>query len=328
MGVKFKDIVSLKNIKFQDLDRKIVAIDAANIIYQFLSIIRQRDGTPLMDHKGRITSHLSGILYRTSSLIEKGIKPFYVFDGMPHYLKSYTITKRSEIKKDSEKKWKEAVKEGRTEDALKFATRTSRMSEDVIKGSKTLLNIMGIPYIQAKGEGEAQASYMVKKGDAWCVASQDYDCILFGSPRMLRNLASTDTRAKLELIELNKILKNLKINRKQLVDLAILVGTDFNQGIKGIGAKKGLNLIREYTNVYNVLEHLKVEIEVDPNVIRDIFLKFEVIDDYKLKWKKPDEKKVLEFLCLEHDFSEDRVTNAIKKLNKLDTTQKGLENWF
>jgi flap endonuclease-1 len=331
MGVKFKDIVTPESIKFEDLKEKTVALDAANVIYQFLSSIRQADGTPLMDHNGKVTSHFSGILYRTTSLIEKGIKPFYVFDGESSILKKGTQIKRGEFRRESHEKWQKALDEGRIEDARKYAVRSSRMSTEVVEGSKKLLDLMGIPYIQAKGEGEAQASYMVEKGDAWCVGSQDYDCILFGATRMVKNLTITGGRVNLELIMLKKVLENLNINREQLVDLAILVGTDFNEGIKGIGAKKGLNLIKKYGDVFKVLDHLKVELEVDPQRLRDIFLKHDFISDYELKWDNPDRDGVIEFLAGDHDFSEDRVVTAIDKLyelKKIDNSQSSLEKWF
>lgn len=328
MGVKFRDIVTPEPLKFEDLEGKIVALDAANIIYQFLSSIRQADGTPLMDHQGKITSHFSGILYRTTSLIEKGIKPVYVFDGPPSILKRATQMKRSEVKKESQKKWKEALHEGRIEDARKYAVRSSRMSVEIVDGSKKLLELMGIPYIQAKGEGEAQASFMVEKGDAWCVGSQDYDCILFGATRMVKNLTITGGKSNLELIEVQKVIGNLDITREQLIDVAILVGTDFNEGVKGIGAKKGLNLIKKYGDLLEVLEHLDIELEVDAQLLRDIFLKHDFISDYDLKWKTPERDGVIEFLAGEHDFSEDRIANALEKLKKLDISQSSLEKWF
>lgn len=328
MGVKFKDIVNPEPIKFEDLKGKVVALDAANIIYQFLSSIRQADGTPLMDHQGKVTSHFSGILYRTTSLIEKGIKPFYVFDGSSSVLKKGTLMKRSEFKKESHKKWKEALEEGRIEDARKHAVRSSRMSPEIVEGSKALLELMGIPYIQAKGEGEAQASYMVEKGDAWCVGSQDYDCILFGATRMVKNLTITGGRTNLELIELNQVLNDLDINREQLIDVALLVGTDFNEGIKGIGAKKGLNLIKKYGDIFKVLEHEKIDFEVDPHLLRELFLEHDFISDYELKWKDPNREAAIEFLAGDHDFSEDRVINALDKLKNLDSGQSSLEKWF
>jgi flap endonuclease-1 len=328
MGVKFRDIVSPESIKFEQLENKVVALDAANIIYQFLSSIRQVDGTPLMDQNGNITSHYSGILYRTSSLIEKGLKPVYVFDGTSDVLKKNTQDKRREIKVESQKKWEEALEEGRIEDARKYATRSSRMSRGIVEGSKKLLELMGVPYIQAEGEGEAQASYMVEKGDAWCVGSQDYDCILFGAPRMVRNLTITGGKANLEMIDLKKVLNELEISREQLVDVAILVGTDFNRGVKGIGAKTGLKLIKEHGNIFNVIEKLEIQLEVEPEVLRKIFLNHDVVSDYQLEWKSPDVDGVIAFLCGEHDFSETRVQSALDKFKKIDNKQKCLTDWF
>lgn len=328
MGVKFKDIVNPEHIKFEDLKGKTVALDAANIIYQFLSIIRQANGTPLMDHRGKVTSHFSGILYRTTSLIDKDIKPFYVFDGAPSVLKKSTQMKRSEVKEESRKKWKEALENGNIEEARKYAGRTSRMSMEIIEGSKKLLELMGIPYIQAKGEGEAQASYMVDRGDAWCVGSQDYDCILFGATRMVKNLTITGGKANLELIQLKNVLEEIKLNREQLIDVAILVGTDFNEGIKGIGAKKGINLIKKHGDIFKVLDDMKIELEVNPVDLREIFLKHDFISDYELKWENPDREAIVEFLAGEHDFSEDRLVNALNKLKKLDNSQSSLEKWF
>jgi flap endonuclease-1 len=327
MGVKFRDITSPESIKFDGLESKVVALDASNIIYQFLSSIRQADGTPLMDQNRNITSHFSGILYRTSSLVEKGIKPVYVFDGVSNILKKDTQDKRREVKEESQKKWEEALEEGRMEDARKFAVRTSRMSRGVVEGSKKLLELMGIPYIQALGEGEAQASYMVGRGDAWCVGSQDYDCILFGATRMVKNLTISG-KVNLELIELKKVLEKLEITREQLVDIAILVGTDFNRGVKGIGAKTGLKLIKDHGNIFNVIEKKDIVMDIEPQILRDIFLKYDVKSDYDLKWKSPDKEGAVEFLCGEHDFSEPRVLSAIDKLKKLDNKQKSLEDWF
>ncbi len=328
MGVKFRDIVSPESIKFEQLESKIIALDAANVIYQFLSSIRQVDGTPLMDQNRNITSHFSGILYRTSSLIEKGIKPVYIFDGASDILKKGTQDKRRELKEESQKKWEEALEDGRIEDARKYAVRTSRMSRTIVEGSKKLLEFLGVPYIQARGEGEAQASYMVENGDAWCVGSQDYDCILFGATRMVRNLTISGGKANLELIDLKKVLEKLEINREQLVDVAILVGTDFNRGVKGIGAKTGLKLIKEHENIFNVIEKMDINMEVEPEVLRNMFLRHDVESDYQLRWKSPNIDGVVGFLCGDHDFSEPRVLSAINKFKKIDNKQKSLEDWF
>ncbi|MEA4956408.1 hypothetical protein SDC9_17873 [bioreactor metagenome] len=327
MGVKFKDIVNPEIINFKDLDGKIIAIDAANSIYQFLSSIRQVDGTPLMDSQGNVTSHLSGLLYRTSNIVEKGIKPIYVFDGEPSEHKENTIKERRKIRQDAEKKWKDALKEGDDETAMKFAKRSSRMSPYILESSKELLQIMGIPYVQSFGEGEAQASYMVLNGDAWAVASQDYDCLLFGAEKIIRNLTISGNLSDLEYLELEKVLNDLNINREQLVDIALMVGTDFNSGIKGIGAKTGLKIVKN-SNIESYMNEKGIKFDMDIDDIKNIFLEPEINKNYSIKWKKVDKTKIIEFLCGKHDFSQERVLSAVKKMENLNTTQKSLEDWF
>ena len=328
MGVKFKDIVSPEEISLKDLEGRTVAIDAYNTIYQFLSGIRQRDGSPLMDQNGNVTSHLSGILYRTASIVDKGIKPIYVFDGDSSEHKAKTLEQRRAIKEEAMEKWEEAKAAGNIEEARKFAIRTSRMSPYILESSKKLLEYMGIPYVQAEGEGEAQGAYMVEQGDAWAVASQDYDCLLFGAPRIVRNLTLSGGLSNLEYLELEKVLNEIDLTREQLIDVALMVGTDFNEGIHGIGAKTGLKLIRN-----NSLEDILVqkgitEVEVEPDELRNIFLKHDVNTDYEIKFKSAKKDKLVEFMCEEHGFSESRVLNVTEKLKKLSSTQKSLEDWF
>lgn len=328
MGVKFKDIVSPEEISLKDLEGRTIAIDAYNTIYQFLSGIRQRDGSPLMDQNGNVTSHLSGILYRTASIVDKGIKPIYVFDGDSSEHKAKTIEQRKAIKEEAMEKWEEAKAAGNIEEARKFAIRTSRMSPYILESSKKLLDYMGIPYVQAKGEGEAQGAYMVEQGDAWAVASQDYDCLLFGAPRIIRNLTLSGGLSNLEYLELQKVLEDIDLTREQLIDVALMVGTDFNEGIHGIGAKTGLKLIRNNTLEDILVQKGITEVNVEPDELRDIFLKHDVNTDYEIKFKSAKKDKLVEFMCEEHGFSESRVLNVTEKLKKLSSTQKSLEDWF
>jgi flap endonuclease-1 len=328
MGVKFKDIVSPEEISLKDLEGRTIAIDAYNTIYQFLSGIRQRDGSPLMDHNGNVTSHLSGILYRTASIVDKGIKPVYVFDGESHEHKAKTLEQRRAIKEEAMEKWREAKAAGNIEEARKFAIRTSRMSPYILESSKELLDYMGIPYVQAIGEGEAQGAYMVEQGDAWAVASQDYDCLLFGAPRIVRNLTLSGGLSNLEYLELEKVLEELELSREQLIDVALMVGTDFNEGIHGIGAKTGLKLIRNNSLEDVLVQKGITDVEVEPDELREIFLKHEVNTDYEIKFKSAKKDKLIEFMCEEHGFSESRVLNVTDKLKKLSSTQKSLEDWF
>lgn len=328
MGVKFKDIVSPEEINLKDLNGRTIAIDAYNTIYQFLSGIRQRDGSPLMDDEGRVTSHLSGILYRTSSIVDQGIKPIYVFDGGPSEYKSKTVEARRVVREEAREKYEAAKAAGDMEEARKYGMRSSRMSEYIIESSKELLTYMGVPYVQAKGEGEAQGAYMVQKGDAWAVASQDYDCLLFGAPRIIRNLTLSGGLSNLEYLELEKVLSEIDLTREQLIDVALMVGTDFNEGIHGIGAKTGLKLIRNNTLEDVLVQKGITDVPYEPDELRNIFLKHEINPDYDIKFKKVDIEKICEFMCEEHGFSQNRVLNVCDKMKKLNSTQKSLDSWF
>ncbi len=328
MGVKFKDITNPEKLTMGDLKSKVLTIDASNVIYKFLTTMRQVDGTPLKDLNGNITSHLNGIMFQTASLIEMGIKPVYVFDGKAPELKKETQEERISVKEESQKKYEEAKKKGDMESARKYAARTSHLDNHIIRSAKELLELMGLPYIQSKTEGEAQASYMVTQNDAWAVVSQDYDCLQFGAPRMVRNFRLSKSQSKdLEIIYLDKTLKELDLTREQLIDVAILVGTDFNKGIHGIGAKTGIKLIHKYGTLEKVLEIKDKTIEVDADDIREIFLHPDVITNYDLTFKQPKRDKLIKFLVDDHDFDIDRTKSAIDKIKK-QTGQTSLEAWF
>ena len=343
MGVNLRGIIKAKEITLMNLKGKAISIDAYNALYQFLAIIRQPDGTPLKDSQGRVTSHLSGLLYRTVNLVENGIKPVYVFDGKPPELKAMEIERRKAVKEEAVKKYEEALARGDLEAARMYAQATSVLTEDMVNQAKRLLDLMGIPYVQAPSEGEAQAAYMAKKGDVFACGSQDYDSLLFGAPRLVRNISITGRRklprknvyieVKPELIALDEVLSDLNISREQLIDIAILVGTDYNpEGIKGIGPKKALTLIKQYGSLENALKHIPgASFPVDPAEIKEVFLKPQVTDSYEVKWRQPDIENVVNFLCGEHDFSESRVRKAVEKLDKAmkeTKTRTSLDMWF
>ena len=335
MGVDLGDLFKKEKCTFQDFKDRIIVIDAHNVLHQFLSIIRQRDGTPLRDSQGRITSHLSGLLYRTANLIEARIRPVYVFDGKPHPLKEKVIEQRKQRRLQAEKEWKEALEKGDIETAKKKAQQTSRVTDEITQQSKELLDALGIPYVQAPSEGEAQASCMVKKGAAYAVGSQDFDCLLFGSSLLVRNLTSSGRRklpnkkayVKInpELIRLKPDLKSLGILQKQLVDMAILIGTDFNEGIKGYGPKKSLNLIKKAGNVENALAIIggsDVPTLQEIKEIRNIFLNPKITDDYSFQWERPDNDAVLKILCDRHQFSSDRIEPVLEKFSAIENIIK------
>ena len=340
MGVDLGELFTKEPCRFEDFKDQVVALDGYNILHQFLSSIRQRDGTPLKDAQGRITSHLSGLLYRTANMAAARIRPVYIFDGTPHPLKARTIQQRRERKEQAEREWKEALEKGDLEKAKSKAQQTSRVTTEIIEQSKQLLQALGIPSIQAPSEGEAQASYMVQQGDAFAVGSQDFDCLLFGAPLLIRNLTSSEKR-KLpnkqayttvhpERICLEPGLQKLGITRQQLVDIAILIGTDFNDGLKGYGPKKSLKLLQEKGSLENALDSITetgMSLSFDEvTTVRDIFLQPTVITDYSLQWSKPDTARVIQLLCDEHQFSKDRIEPVLEQFSSLQqqTKQKNL----
>ncbi len=343
MGVDLKDLVSRKTVTLEELQGKSLAIDAYNTLYQFLSIIRQPTGEPLTDKQGRITSHLSGLLYRNSNLLEKGLKLVYVFDGKPPSLKTVEIKRRKQIKEQATIKYEEAFRRRDFEEARVYAQMTSKLDDSMVEDTKKLLDLLGIPWIQAPSEGEAQAAYLAIKNVVWGTASQDYDSLLFGAPILVRNLTVTGRRklprknlyieVSSEIVELNQILNKLGISHEQLIDIGILIGTDFNpEGIKGIGPKTALRMIKENGKLENILSKLpEKSFPYDPLEIKKIFLKPEVTNDYSLEWKLPDIENTVNFLCGERDFSEDRVRKTLEKMCTpyAETKSKStLESWF
>ena len=324
MGVQFNELIPKKEISLKDLKNKTIAIDSMNILYQFLSSIRLRDGSPLRNSKGEITSTYNGIFYKNVYMLENDITPVWVFDGKPPELKTKTREERKKVKEKALEDYIKAKEEGNVADMQKYAKRINYLEPKVVENSKKLLDLMGIPYINAPSEGEAQCSYLVKKGDAYAVVSQDYDALLYGAPRTVRNI--TASNKPVELIELDEVLGALNISLDNLIDMAILIGTDYNiGGIKGIGPKKALDIVKN-----NKMEKYINDIE-NYEEIKNIFKNPKITDDYDLKLKTPDIEGLKEFLIEEHDFSEDRIMPSIKKLETMVNKKKSqttLESWF
>ena len=343
MGTKLADIIEASTLSLKDMSGKRIAIDAFNTIYAFLATIRQPDGTPLMDYQKRVTSHLSGLFYRTANLLESGISPAFVYDGEPPKLKAEEIAKRREIRDAAMKEWKVAKAEGRIEDARKAAQASSKLTTPMIDESKKLLEAMGIPVIQAPSEGEALAAQMAREEYVWASASQDNDSLLYNCPRMIRNLSISgrrrDSRAGSyktvhpQLIQLDLNLKILEITREQLIDIAILVGTDYNDGVPRVGPKTALKLIKKHGTL-EAVEAEKGKFDFPYNEIREIFLNPPKYELQPLKWTDPQPDKIMEILCEEHNFGVERIQSALKRLDEAleelrgPTEQSTLDDFF
>ncbi len=338
MGVDISDLIEAKQIALEDLTGRSIAIDAFNTLYQFLSMIRQRDGTPLLDRDGHVTSHLSGLFYRSAALLQIGIRPVYVFDGEPPELKQKTLQARHEAKVEAEKERKAAVEKGDLKRALSKATRTARLTEDMIEDSLELLDAMGIPWLKAPSEGEAQMSHMVGKGDIWAGASQDYDALLFGTPTLVRNLTLAGKRrlpsgktvdVSPEIIALGEVLASLGVTREQLIDMAVLIGTDFNDGVRGIGPKKAFALMKKHGSLEEMERTGGVLVPAEYREVREIFLKPDVTDDYTLEWGQVSDEGVRKVMCDKHSFGVDRIDRVLSEIAAKQniSTQRSLDGW-
>lgn len=328
MGLQIGDIVPRKAVEFKELKGKVIAVDAFNAIYQFLSSIRQPDGTPLMDDKKRVTSHLSGLFYRNIALLSEGIKLIYVFDGEYHVLKGKTHEIRQEARDEMKAKYELALEEEDIEGMGKYSRGFIRLDDKMIEESKELLKAMGIAVYQAAGEGEMQCAELVKMGEAYAVGSQDYDAIAVAGLRLIQNLTLAKTRKMRngdtvyispEMIEYSKVLNSLEIDGDQLICLAILVGTDFNPGgVKGIGPKKALTLVKQKKYPALIFKELEEQgrLEFDWRTVFEIFKKPNVRKD-RVEWPKLNEEKVKEILVERHQFSNERVDRQLDKLREV-----------
>jgi flap endonuclease-1 len=340
MGLDLKPLINPSFIKLRDLSNRVIAVDAFNTIYQFLATIRGPTGELLSNSKGEVSSHLSGLFYRNVNLLSDNIKLVYVFDGKPSYLKFREIERRQQAKEAATEKFKDALEKGRFEDARKFGQATSVLTEKMVEESKTLLSYLGIPTIQAISEGEATAAYLTNTDQVYACASQDYDSILFGAKRLARNLTISGKRkvpnknAYIDIVPemflFEDILSQMKLTKAQLIDVGILIGTDFNPGgIRGIGPKTALKLIQKYSKLEEIKSIEKELAQIPYGEIRDLFLQSEISTLPDLEFTAVNYDKVVGFLCDRMNFSLDRVNGALEKLKaSIDSRNQSLEQWF
>jgi len=340
LGLDLKQLVVREKTNLESFASKVIAIDAYNAIYQFLAIIRGPDGNNLSDSSGRVTSHLTGLFYRNIKFLSIGIKPVYVFDGKPPTLKSTEIERRKKIKKDATIKYEKALSEGNLQDARKYAQQTSVMKDTMVDDSKKILNLFGIPYINAPSEGESTAAHLTNTGQAYASASQDFDSVLFGAKRLVRNFSNSGRRKipnrntyveiEPEIIHYDKTLKELGVTKEQIVDLGILIGTDFNpDGFPRIGPKTALKMIKEYSKLEKIPQIQDKLSDIDYEQIRKIFLEPEVADVSEIKFGKINFEGLIKYLVDERSFSFDRVQTSLNRLKKsIEKKSQTLEQWF
>ncbi|NIP66647.1 flap endonuclease-1 [Candidatus Bathyarchaeota archaeon] len=312
MGVDLAPLIVRETIELQRIEKERIAVDANNILHQFLSSIRTTEGSPLRDLEGNITSHLIGLLFRSTALIhDHRTHLIFVFDGSPPELKKGEMRRRRKRREKATREWKEALEKGDYATAKTIAVRSGRLTSPMLQDAKKLLDLLGIPYVQAPGEAEAQSAHLARKGDVWATNSRDYDSLLFGTPCLLRYLTAS---RKPELITLHRLLSDHEISREQLVDIAILMGTDYNEGITGVGPKTALKLIKKHGSIEGLPKDKGSKLTEDFEEVRKLFLKPEITTEYALKYGELEEEGVYKFLCYERELSRDRVETAVERM--------------
>ena len=313
MGLPLRDLVTAQQLPWSALAGRTIAVDGYNAVYQFLATIRQRDGQLFCDTEGRVTSHLMGTFYRTTSLLSEGVLPVWVFDGKPPERKAGTIRARIAAKEKAETEWQAALAAGDLETARRKAAQTSRLTRPMVDELRQLLEALGVPTVLAPSEGEAQAAAMAAAGSVWAAASEDYDSLLFGAPRLVRGLAARARGGEgpvAQLIDRAEVLGALGIDGEELIALGLVVGTDFNDGVAGYGPKKALKLVQEHLGFDATMAKVGLDLE-EARSVAEIFRHPLAEPTGRLSFGPVDEARVQEILVGGHGFAEARVRAAV-----------------
>ncbi|XP_028139361.1 flap endonuclease 1 isoform X1 [Diabrotica virgifera virgifera] len=328
---------ALKDYELKNYFGRKVAVDASMCLYQFLIAVRA-EGAQLTSADGETTSHLLGAFHRTIRLVENGIKPVYVFDGKPPDLKSGELNKRQEKRNEAQAALAKATEAGDAAEIDKYNRRLVKVTKQHSEEVKQLLTLMGIPYVNAPCEAEAQCAALVKAGKVYATATEDMDALTFGSKVLVRHMTFSEARKMpIQEIHLDKVLTGLDLTQEQFIDLCILLGCDYTDSIRGIGPKRAIELIQKHKSIESIIQNIdkdKYPIPENWNYegARELFKNPEVseADDIELKWGEPDEEELVKYLCGDKNFSEDRVRNGVKKLMKAKggSTQGRLDGFF
>ncbi|KAM0789672.1 Flap endonuclease 1-A [Microbotryomycetes sp. NB124-2] len=329
---------AIKQHDIKSLFGRKVAVDASMSLYQFLIAVRQQDGQSLMNEQGETTSHLLGMFYRTIRMVENDLKPCFVFDGKAPELKQNILKKRFSRREEAKEDEAEAKETGTVEDVDRFNRRQVRVTPQHNDECKKLLTLMGIPWINAPGEAEAQCAELCRGNLVYGAGSEDMDTLTFNSPVLVRHLTFSEARKMpIEVISLSDVLEGFKLSMDKFIEMCMLCGCDYLEPVKGIGAKTALKLVQEYDSFEDIVEHLRKGKNPPPEdwpweAAKKLFQQPDVTPskEVSLEWKAPDVEGLVEFLVKDKGFAEDRVRKGADKLKaRLAAKQQGrLDSFF
>jgi flap structure-specific endonuclease len=319
-----RDVAVLRDVPWDDVAGSVVAVDAHNWLYRYLTTTVKFTGdAAYTTADGTEVANLIGATTGLAKLLEHDLTPVFVFDGGVTALKDEEVERRREQRERAEEQRQAAAERGDSVAAARLDARTQRLTDAIHETTRGLFDRLDVPYVEAPAEGEAQASYMARRGDADYVGSEDYDTLLFGAPETLRGLTSSGDP---ELMSLAATLDAHDLTWEQLVDVGILCGTDFNDGVDGVGPKTAVSAVAEHGDLWGVLD-ARGEHVPNADRIRSLFLDPPVVDDYAFDDDvAPDVDAARAYVTEEWEVDPDAVARAFERVETA-TTQTGLDRW-
>jgi len=326
MGLSdLRQLAVIEEVSFADLGGGVVAVDAHNWLYKYLTTtVKWTNDRVYTTPDGTEVANLLGTVKGLPKFFENDLTPIFVWDGGVTELKDDEIEERREQRAKYEAQLEEAKEEGDAVAVARLESRTQRLTDTIHETTRELLDILDVPQVEAPAEGEAQAAYMSRVDDDVDYAgSDDYDTLLFGAPLTLRQLTSSGAP---EVMDFDATLDELDVTWEQLVDIAILCGTDFNEGVTGFGPKTALKSVKEHGDLWGVLEAEGEYVE-HADRIRELFLDPDVTDDYDIDLDvNPEVDAARAYVCDEWGIPEDEVETAFSRIEE-SMVQTGLDRW-
>lgn len=319
-----RDLAAIEAVPFEDLSGSVVAIDAHNWLYRYLTTTVKWTASGIYTTaEGTEVANLMGVVQGLPKFFENDITPVFVFDGVVTDLKEGEVSERRAAKERAAAKARAARDRGDGIEAARLEARTQRLTDAIQRTTRELLDLLDVPYVEAPAEGEAQAAHMAKSDDVDYAGTEDYDALLFGSPLTLRQLTS---KGDPECMDLEATLAAHDLTYEQLVDVGILCGTDFNEGVHGMGPKTAVEAIHEHGDLLSVLDSRDAAIG-SVEAVRELFLDPDVTDDYEFDTTlSPDIEAAREFVTDEWEIPAEEVARGFERIEE-SVTQTGLDQW-
>ncbi|MFB6185040.1 MAG: flap endonuclease-1 [Haloarculaceae archaeon] len=323
-NANLRDLAALEDVTFDEIEGSIVAVDAHNWLYRYLTTtVKWTREAVYTTADGVEVANLVGVVQGLPKFFEHDLTPVFVFDGAVTELKDEEIRQRRERREKDEQRLAEARERGDDVEVARLESRTQRLTETIVDTTRELLALLDVPVVDAPAEGEGQAAYMARRGDVDYVGTEDYDALLFGAPLTLRQLTS---KGDPELMDFEATLSRHGITWEQLVDAAILMGTDFNEGVPGIGPKTAIAEIKDHGDLWAVLEARGAHVD-HADRIRDLFLDPAVTDDYAFETAlNPDVAAARAYVVDEWEVDADEVARGFERIEE-SVVQTGLDRW-